>query len=474
MTLTRCRIRIPLALLAAVVAGMFPLPAAAQRVNTAAVNPAPLRLTIDEAIERGLRANLQVLVAETHLEEAQATGQRARALLLPKVFGETSASLQNRSLRAFGISGPGIPTVVGPFSLFDFRFSVSQPLFDLSAYHLWKGSRRQEEAARLSYDDARSLIRRVVSRLYLTAQSAEARTDAALSRVKTAEALVKLARDRREVGVATGVDVLRAEVALTNGRQRLLEAENDSRQARLRLARAIGVSLSTPIELSETLTLVPAPALEPDAELAGALSRRADYLALAAQRRAALAEVKSVKSRRLPRVDVRANYGGLGRNLGEIDATGAIQGTISVPLFDRDRGGEIAQLEARLRRVEHQLADLRVGVEQDLREALLNLESAAAQVEVARHGEELAERELELSRARFETGVTNNIEVTNAQDALARAQENSILALARHADARSALERALGAGATLPVAPAVRDDVRGEDPGENTFEELEP
>ena len=470
MNLMRTRIRATLALLAACVLGLLPFPAAAQQANAGAAHPMPLRLTLEEAIERGLRANLQVLVAETHLEEAQATGQRARALLLPKVFGETSASLQNRSLRAFGISGPGIPTVVGPFSLFDFRFSVSQPLFDLSAYHLGKGSRRQEEAARLSYEDARSLIRRVVSGLYLVAQSTEARTDAARSRVTTGEALVKLARDRREVGVATGVDVLRAEVALTNGRQRLLEAENDSRQAQLRLARAIGVSLATPIELAEPLGFVPAPPLEIDTELAGALSRRADYLALEAQRRAALSEVRSVKARRVPRVDVRANYGGLGRNLGEIDATGAIQGTISVPLFDRDRAGEIAQLEARLRRVEHQLADLRVGVEQDLREALLNLESAAAQVEVARHGEELAERELELSRARFETGVTNNIEVINAQDALARARENSILALARHADARSALERALGSGATLPVAPAVPS----EDPGENTVEELEP
>ena len=441
-------IRIVTAVLALVLA-LLPFPGQSQE----AVQPHALRLTLRDAIERGLRANLQILVAETHLEEAQATGKRARALLLPKVYGESTASIQNRSLRAFGISAPGFPNVVGPFSLYDFRVYVNQPVLDLSAYHLYKGSQRQEEAARLSREDARAVITRAVSALYLSGQSAEARTEAARTRVATGEALLKLARDRRDVGVATGVDVLRAEVALTNGRQRLLEAENSASQVLLRLARATGISLSTSIELAEPLTFTPAPALGLDAVLARVLETRPDYLALAEQRGAAVAEKRSVKARRLPRLDVRADYGGIGRNLGEINQTGTIQGRISVPLFDGDRGGEIAQIEARLRRIDYQLADMRVGIEQELREALLNLESAAAQVEVARHGKQLAERELELSRARFETGVTNNIEVINAQDAVARAQENEILALTRHADGRSALERAMG-GVTIPAAQA--------------------
>ena len=404
----------------------------------------PLRLTLQEAIDRGVRNNLRALLAGTNLNEARATSQRARALLLPKVRGESSATIQNRSLRAFGITGPGIPKVVGPFSLYDFRVSVDQPLFDLSAYYLWKASGRQEEAARLSLDDAREWIVRLVSGLYLGVQAAEARSEAARWRVTTAEALVKLARDRRDEGVATGVDVLRAEVSLANDRQRLLEADNTTRRSLLELARTIGVGLGTRIELAEPLTFVemPAPAIEE--ALPQALGRRADYLALRVRRDAVLGERKSVEARKLPRLDLRADYGGIGRNLGELDATGTIRGSLSISLFNRDRGGEIAQIDTRIQRINHTLADLHVAIEQEIREALLNLESAAAQVEVARQGRALAERELELARTRFETGVANNIEVTNAQESVARAQENSILALTRYADGRAALRRALG------------------------------
>lgn len=432
---------IPIAALAVAIFGAsFPAPAQ----DTVPTQAPALRLTLDDAIERGLRQNLRVLLAGDDLAEAEATSRRARALLLPKVIGTTSASVQNRSLRAFGIQGPGIPAVVDPFSLYDFRVAIQQPLFDLSALRLGRASKKQEEAARHTYQDARSVITRLVSGLYLSAQSTEARTQAARSRVTTAGALTQLARDRRAEGVATGVDLLRAEVSLANDQQRLLEAENENRRALLTLARAIGISLGTPLELAEPLAFHPEPRPELANALAEALANRADYLALQARREAVRGEIQSIKARKLPRVDLRADLGSTGRNLNELDTTGTIQGTVTVTLFDRDRGAEIAQKESRLQRIEHQLADLRVGLEQELREALMDLDSAEAQVAVAQKGQELSERELALARTRFETGVANNIEVTNAQESVARAQENSILALARYSDARAALTRALG------------------------------
>lgn len=433
-------------------AASFPAPAQETVPTQAPALRLTLRLTLDDAIERGLRKNLRVLLAGDDLSEAQATSRRARALLLPKVIGTTSASVQNRSLRAFGIQGPGIPAVVDPFSLYDFRVAIQQPLFNLSAIRLGRASKKQEEAARLTYQDARSVIIRLVSGLYLSAQSTEARTQAARSRVTTAEALTQLARDRRAEGVATGVDLLRAEVSLANDQQRLLEAENENRRALLTLARAIGVSLGTPLELAEPLAFHPEPRPELANALADALATRADYLALQAQREAVLGEIQSIQARKLPRIDLRADLGSTGRNLNELDTTGTIQGTVTITLFDRDRGGELAQKESRLQRLEHQLADLRVGLEQELREALMDLDSAEAQVAVAQKGQELAERELSLARTRFETGVANNIEVTNAQESIARAQENSILARARYSDARAALRHARG-GAHRSTTP---------------------
>jgi outer membrane protein TolC len=127
-----------------------------------------------------------------------------------------------------------------------------------------------------------------------------------------------------------------------------------------------------------------------------------------------------------------------------VQTTGLIQGQIDFTIFDRDRGGEAQELASRVKRIEDQIADLRRGVEEDIREALLNLDSTAEQVSVANEGQELARRELEMAEDRFKQGTANNVEVVTAQDELARAQENYILAVSSHVDAKCALARATG------------------------------
>ncbi len=406
---------------------------------------APQRLTIKDAIRRGLERNLRGLVAGTQIEEAAGTRERRRASLLPRVRGESLANLQNRSLRAFGISLPGAPDVVGPFSNYDFRIYADQPLLDLQSYHGWKASEKQEQATRQNYQDARDVIIRQVAALYLNAQASAARVEAAESRVATAAALYTLARERRDAGVATGIDVLRAQVQLANEQQRRLESRNAAQQSLLLLARNIGISPGTPLELADSLQFKPAEAPQVPAAVTASLATRADYLSLQSQRDALLEQQKASRARYLPRLSVNGNYGGIGRSPGEITGTGLLQATLSVMLFDRDRQGEQQEIESRLRRLDQQMADLQLGIEEEIREALLTLESATEEVSVAEQGRVLAQRELDLSRERFQAGVTNNIEVISAQDALARAQENYIVALTRHADAKMALAKALGA-----------------------------
>jgi len=405
----------------------------------------PHHLTLKEAIERGLQHNLRIRAAETRVDEAAGTRERRLAYLLPRVRGEGTAVLQNRSLRAFGISFPGVPAVVGPFSTYDIRFSAEQPLVDRQAYHALKASELQQQSLREDYQDARDSVIRLVAGLYLNAQASQARVAAAEVRVRTAEALVELARERRGAGVATGVDVLRAEVQLANEQQRLLEARNATQRALLALARTIGLSPGAPLELADGLQFVPVPLPDVDAVIRASLADRADYRALEAQREALLAQQRSSRARYLPRMSVGGNYGVIGRSFGEMHRTGALMGAITVTIFDRDRTGEQLELLQRLLRVEHQMADLRLGIEEEIRAALLTLESAAEESGVAEKGRELAARELELARERFQAGVTNNIEVIRAQDAVGRAQENFILAVARYTDAKMALARALGA-----------------------------
>jgi outer membrane protein TolC len=149
-------------------------------------------------------------------------------------------------------------------------------------------------------------------------------------------------------------------------------------------------------------------------------------------------------ARALPKLSLNGNFGEIGRSIGGVKSTGLIQGQIDFTLFDRDRNGEAQELASRVRRIDDQIADLRRGIDEDLREALLNLDSAAEQVAVARDGQDLAQRELKMAQDRFEQGTANNVEVITAQDELARAEENYIVAVASHVDAKCALARAMG------------------------------
>jgi outer membrane protein TolC len=405
---------------------------------------APLRLTLQEAIKRGLQANLGVLVAETRSNEAAGAVQRSQSLLEPRVHIETPVAVQNRSLAAIGLNVPQIPQVTNVFSTYDAHAYADQPLVDLQALHALRSARLSASAVHSDYQDARDLVVRSVADIYLTAQSQFADASAAASRVDTAQVLYRLAVAQRDSGVATGIDVLRAQVQLANEQQSLVQARNRAQGTVLSLARAIGISPGTAIELADPLEYHPAATVAVDSVLPQALSARPDYQSLLRQRSALNEQLESSRARSLPKLLASGNYGGIGRSPGSIRPTGAIQVEISMSVFDRDRQGEQAELEARIRRLDRQLDDARLGVEQELRQALLNLDSAAEEVRVAGVGLELAEKELDLAQLRFGQGVTNNIEVTTAQDSLARAQQNRIVALTHHADARIAMVRALG------------------------------
>jgi len=240
------------------------------------------------------------------------------------------------------------------------------------------------------------------------------------------------------------VDVLRAQVQLANDRQALLVAENQLKQSLLELARNLGMNPGTPLELAESLRYQALAQPEIETLAPAALVMRSDYLSLAAQRQGLVEQQRANHARSYPKLSVNGNYGAIGRSIGGVQGTGLIQGQIDFTVFDRDRNGEAQELASRVERIDDQIADLRRGIEEDLREALLNLDSAAAQVAVAEEGQALARRELEMAQDRFQQGTANNVEVVTAQDELARAEENSILAVSSHVDAKVALARAMG------------------------------
>ena len=419
----------------------------AASVTAAAQQPAPYRLTLQDAIQKALQANLSVLAAGTRVEEAEGTRmRRLSAALLPRVNAQTYANYQNHDLQAQGLSFSGlpIPKMVGPLSNYDFRVYAQQNVVDLASYRGFKASERALDAGKMDYRDARDLIVRAIAALYLNAQSAEARVDAAQSRVTDSSTLYKLAKDKHDAGTATGVDVLRAQVQLDNDRQALLIADNQRKHSLLELARNLGMNPATPLELAEPLNYRVLNPLEVETLAPAALLARADYLSLDSQRAGLVEQQRASRARYYPKLSVNGNFGEIGRSIGSVQRTGLLQGQIDFTLFDRDRNGEAQELASRVKRIDDQIADLRRGIDEDIRDALLNLDSATEQVAVANEGQELARRELQLAQDRFQSGTANNVEVVTAQDELARAEENYILAVSSHADAKFALARALG------------------------------
>ncbi|HUJ41552.1 MAG TPA: TolC family protein [Candidatus Acidoferrales bacterium] len=405
------------------------------------------RLTLREAIALALKNNLSVRVARTQVDEAAGTELRKRSALEPTVTSDAFANLQDRNLHAIGFTFPGapIPLTTGTFGTYDFRVFAKQSVVDRQAYHTYQSSKRQLDATKMTYQDTRDLVIRQAAGYYLDAQAASAELQAAGARVETSRALEKLARDQHAAGLATAVDVLRAQVQLQRDQQSLLVARDSYQTSLLVLQRYLGLRPGAPLELAERLefrTLAPP---EPDQAVQAALEARADFRALRAQREALGEQLKASHARYYPKLSINGDYGAFGRNFGEMPGVGQVQGTVSFTLFDRDRSGEKQELSSRLERVEEQIADLQRGIEQDVRKALLDLASAEQQVSVTQAGVDLAASELKLAEDRFRNGVTDNIEVITAQSSLQSAQDDHIAALARHADARMALARALGA-----------------------------
>jgi outer membrane protein TolC len=408
--------------------------------------PVPYRLSLREAIQRALENNVNVLTAWAQVDEAQGVSTRYHSALLPHVLSESYAKMQNLSLAAFGLTGIAtivLPQVTGPFSNYDFRFFAQQSIVDRQSYHAWKASERTVDAAKLGYEGACDLAILSAATLYLNGESAGARVEAAQSRVSDSNTLYKLAKDKHDAGTATGVDVLRAQVQLANNKQSLLVAQNQYKQSLVALARNLGMNPGTPLELAESLRYQPSPAPPAESLVPLALLARPDYLALASERQAVVEQQRANHARYYPKFSIGGSYGEFGRSIGGANGIGGVQAQLDITLFDHDRNGEAQQLAGKLRSIDYQIADLRRGIEEDVREALLNLESTAEQVAVAKEGQDLAQRELELAQDRFQSGATNNVEVVTAQDELARAQENLILAVTSQVQARFGLAAAL-------------------------------
>ena len=422
-------------------------------VASGTASPAPVALSFADAIDRGLKANLGILTSEQSSEEVRSQRLRALSALLPQVNGQLSMTEQQLNLQAFGFNiqlppsaGFQIPKIVKPYSYQAALFNVSAPIFDYRSISNLRASRESQKAAQLSVQNARDLVVQAVGTAYLQIIADNARIGATQAEIDADNAVYTNATRRHDAGTAIGIDVLRSQVELKQRQQQLVAVSNQYEKDKLGLARLIGLPIGQDFTVTDPSPALPIEALSVKDALDKAYANRPDFQAAKARVLAAQFSVRSAKAERYPTLTANGYYGDEGLRLtsnshGVFNATGAINFNI----FDGGRiKSDVLQNSAELTNRRNELENLRGQIDYDVRSALLDLKAAADQVDVAKSNTELAAESLKQSRDRFTAGVTNTVEIVQAQQAVAVADENLIGAQFQYNIAKVSLARALG------------------------------
>lgn len=408
-----------------------------------------LHLTLRDAINRALHYNLGQIESGENARIARGERLRALSTLLPQVNAGVSENVAQISAATLGIKIPQIPAVIGPFSYSSAQAAASQTLFSFESIQHFRAARTAEQAAQLTYTDTLDVITLIVGNAYLEVIQANSRVTAAEAQVQNAQALYNQALDQVQAGTSPKIDVTRSGVQLHTEQYNLSIARNNFAIAKLNLSRAIGLPLGQVFDLSDQLPYADINPQTVEDALNSAYKSRSDFRAALSSLKSAQQQLSATRGERYPVLAASGDYGVQGPNFGRLHGAFTFQAGVSVPIFTGGRiKGDITEAEAALRQRKAEAENLRGQIDYDVRTAFLNLQAALEQVTVARQNVDLANENLSRSQERFAAGVTDSVEVVQAQQSLAGANDQYISGLYSHNLAKLQLARALGAART--------------------------
>jgi outer membrane protein TolC len=416
------------------------------------VIPGTLPLSLQDAIDRGLKQNLGLLLSRADTRAARGQRWEELSVLLPHVSAGPYVAASKINIEEAGLGGVTnqfhISPSVGPFSYFDARAAVSQTLFNWKSFNAARAASESVKSADYTLLDAHDLVVLAVGYVYFQAVADEARIATDEAQVQAAQTVFDQATDQVNAGTAADIDALRSKVELQSRQQQLIQAKNDFAIQKITVARVIGLAPSQEFELTDKSLYQPMENVTLEEALKRAYASRSDYRAATSDVRAAELSRRAAAAGYLPSLSFDADYGNGGSHPSDSTRVYDVRGTLSIPIFTGNSvHGDIQQADARLERSRERLDNLRAQIEVDVRTALLNLQSSAEQVKVARSNIDLADQTLAQSRDRFTAGVTDTVEVVQSQEAVASAHEQYISSLYNYDFAKISLIRALGAGA---------------------------
>jgi outer membrane protein TolC len=416
-------------------------------------------LTLDQAIAMGIEHNLALIEAKEQEKTAQAQKLLSLQPMLPTVTAAAETSAHQINLAALGFGGsllgkiaPLFPDVnfasfseVVKVNVTDAQVNYSQTLFSLPVFDRYKAAKENAVAAYYSRQSSRGLVVLNVGNSYLQAIALASQVDNAKALLQADQLLLDQAVAEHQAGTAANLDELRARVQFQTQQQAVITAEVNFRKAKIALNREIGLPAEQDIQLTDTTPYADLATMNIGEAKQMAYRSRQDYQGLQAQIRAAQLQRKAAKWERLPTLDFNGNYGVTGVTGGLYHGTFIAQGTLTLPIFQEAKfRGDSGVAAANLTNLIQQLAGLKEQIDQQLRDSILDVQSATELVRVSQSNVDLARKELEQTTDRFTAGVDDNLPVVQAQATLANAETNLVNNTAQHNEAKLGLARNLG------------------------------
>ena len=419
-------------------------------VPTGQATSTPLPLSLKDAFDRALKYNLGVIESDQSTRAARAARLRSLNALVPDLTARISSTIQQINLRTFGfflnIPGININPIVGPFGVADARAYLSQEVFNWSDIKNLKSSTQSEKAAQYTYKNDRDLVVLTTGDAYLLVVSDAATVDSTRAQVETAKTLYQKTSDQHKAGVVAAIDELRSHVELQTQEQRLIAAQNQLDIDKLTLARVIGLPNGQEFQLSDSVPYAPLAEMTVDQALQQAYAMRSDYLSAQSQVQAAQLALQAARAENYPSVSVNTDFGDIGSpNFATSHETFSFQAALNIPVFQGTRvRADKLQADSALKQRRAELEDLRGKIDSQVRTAFLNLKSSSDLVGVAKSNVDLANQTLTQAQDRFTSGVADNLEVVQAQESVASAQQSYIASVYSYNLAKISLAQAMG------------------------------
>lgn len=398
-------------------------------------------LTLEQALASVERVNLTALLARENVVQANEQALAQRANVLPAVTG----SAQQRRSRAVSVVN-GSAVAGAPASRFDAQLTGAYTLLDLSRLSNVRAARVGAEAAESTYRAVLQDVLADVANTFFTHQRNVRRIAVLDANIARARTLLALARNQLNAGVATQIDVTRAEAQLAQAEQARLQQETAVIRSEYVLKRLLDLNPSSPLTL-EGFNVRRADVGEIAVGAEKTLfEQRADYLAARRAVEQSRILVSAVGQQRLPALTLSGSYGLAAAEFDDRQKEAWSAGLgLSIPLFEGGRiGSDRRTALSRQRASEARLHTLELQISADLRVSRQDANSRHLQVAVAEKSLRLSEEELRLAQQRYQNGVADNREVVEAQTRLAVADDNLVEAVYQYHVSRVELARVRG------------------------------